>query len=395
LVTGSNLKLPRDSLSADPYTEAKTSLKHDDTDNGIMSLPSWFRHNKKIMLEIDGTYARGYLQLTLNDIWELVMLNKRGQVHSSHPLPNLAFNWTEPVDSKTLILGWQDISHFLGTADHVSAALCQRPCPPSLIKALNLQHPDHAIWLASYKEECDGLKEFDTFEEITFAKYRKLAETHGPAIPSMCVLVTKKDEHDNPVRAKSRIVVLGNKDPHQWTKGYWFVPVATQEAVRLMVSLAIKHNTFDQQGDCKNAFCNPVLPDDEVNIVRPPQGCPFSKPNMLCRLRKTLYGLRRSPKHWYGMFQSVMQMRGLKPCPNSPCLFYRHPIPGKPPLYLAVYVDDFIYFYRDDTAERHFYTTIQAQIRVDLFGTVEWFLGTYYDWSREDRHASVHLSQEA
>jgi hypothetical protein len=38
---------------------------------------------------------------------------------------------------------------------------------------------------------------------------------------------------------------------------------------------------------------------------------------------------------------------------------------------------------------------MQAQLRVDFFGTVEWFLGTYYDWSREDRHASVHLSQEA
>jgi hypothetical protein len=158
LVTGSNLQLPRDSSSADPYTEAKSSLKHDDTDNGIMSLPNWFRHNQKIMLEIDGTYARGNLQLKLNGIWEFVTLNKHGQVHISHPLPNLAFDWTDRVESQTLILGWQDISHFLGTADHVSAALCQRPCPPSLIQALNPQHPDHAIWLASYKEEYDGLK---------------------------------------------------------------------------------------------------------------------------------------------------------------------------------------------------------------------------------------------
>jgi hypothetical protein len=90
-----------------------------------------------------------------------------------------------------------------------------------------------------------------------------------------------------------------------------------------------------------------------------------------------------------------MQMCGLKPCPNSPCLFYIHPIPGTPPLYLAVYVDDFIYFPTDDTVERHFETTMQLQLRVDFFGTVEWFLGKYYDWSREDRHASVHLSQEA
>jgi hypothetical protein len=184
----------------------------------------------------------------------------------------------------------------------VSAALCQRPCPLSLIQALNPQHPEHAIWLASYKEEYDGLKEFDIFEELTFAEYRKLAETHGPAIPSMCILVTKKHEHGNPVRAKSRIVVLGNKYPQQWTKGDCFAPVATQAAVRLVVSLAIEHNKFSQQGDFQNTFCNPFLPEDEVGSVRSPPGCPFSKPNMFWRLRKTLYRLRRSPKHWYEMF---------------------------------------------------------------------------------------------
>jgi hypothetical protein len=95
------------------------------------------------------------------------------------------------------------------------------------------------------------------------------------------------------------------------------------------------------------------------------------------------------------MFKSVMNICRLKPCPNSPCLFYGHPIPGKAPLYIAVYVDDFIYFSPDESVERHFETTIQAQLRGDVFGTVEWFLGTYYDWSREDGHASVRVSQEA
>jgi hypothetical protein len=354
----------------------------------------WFRHNQKIMLEIDGTHERGHLQLTMNGTWAFVTLDKRGSIHISHPLPNLGFDWFDRVDSQTLILGWQDISHFLGTAGHVSAALYKRTCPSSLSQALDPRHPDHLMWLVSYKEECDGFREFDTFEELTLQEYRKLAETHGPAIPSMCVLVTKKDEHGNPVRVKSRIVVLGDKDPHQWSKGNCFAPVAAQSAVCLLVSLAIEHSKFAQQGDCKNSFCNPVLPEDEVVIV-PPPGCPLSKPNTFWRLRKTLYGLRRPPKHWYEMFKSVVKICGLQPCPNSPCLFYGHPIPGKAPLYIAVYVDDFIYFSPDESVERHFETKMQAKLRVDFFGTVEWFLGTYYDWSREDGHASVHLSQEA
>jgi hypothetical protein len=68
---------------------------------------------------------------------------------------------------------------------------------------------------------------------------------------------------------------------------------------------------------------------------------------------------------------------------------------GKPPLYIAVYIDDFIYLSPEKSVEGHFETTMQAQLRVDFFGTVKWFLGTNYDWSGEDGHISVHLSQEA
>jgi hypothetical protein len=52
LVTGSNQQLPRDSLSADPCTEVKASLKHDDTDNGIMSFPTGFDTIKRSCLKL-------------------------------------------------------------------------------------------------------------------------------------------------------------------------------------------------------------------------------------------------------------------------------------------------------------------------------------------------------
>jgi hypothetical protein len=47
LVTGSNRQIV---ISEARYTAANSALKHNDTDNGIMSLPLWFLHIKKIML---------------------------------------------------------------------------------------------------------------------------------------------------------------------------------------------------------------------------------------------------------------------------------------------------------------------------------------------------------
>jgi hypothetical protein len=78
----------------------------------------------------------------------------------------------------------------------------------------------------------------------------------------MYVLVTNKDEHGNPIRAKSHILVLGNKEPQQWSKGDCFTQVVTQAVVCILVSLSIEHSTFSQQGDCNNPFYNPVLPGD-------------------------------------------------------------------------------------------------------------------------------------
>jgi hypothetical protein len=150
LVTGSKKQVTRAAISEERYTAGNFELKHDATANGTMSLPMWFHHSQKIMLEMDGTYAHGYLELMLNGTWDFATLGKCGKIHTSHPLPNLAFDWFDRVDSQMLIIGWQDISHFLRMAEHVSAALCKRSCPSSLSQALIPTHPEYLMWLASY-----------------------------------------------------------------------------------------------------------------------------------------------------------------------------------------------------------------------------------------------------
>eukprot|EP00957_Ditylum_brightwellii_P207197 15351930-Ditylum_brightwellii.AAC.2 len=63
--------------------------------------------------------------------------------------------------------------------------------------------------------------------------------------------------------------------------------------------MAVSLKRVLKQADCCNAFCHGVLTEDEVVIVKPPSGCPVSKPGTYWKLDKTLYGLRRSPLHWF------------------------------------------------------------------------------------------------
>jgi len=126
----------------------------------------------------------------------------------------------------------------------------------------------------------DGLLLDECFDIISEEEYQALLRKTGTrAIPSMCVFTIKRDSLGKPARAKSRIVVLGNKDPREWTKADCFAPVVSLPTVRLFTALAVKHRTVLKQGDCKLAFVQAVLPEKELTIVKPPPGCPVSGPN--------------------------------------------------------------------------------------------------------------------
>ena len=82
----------------------------------------------------------------------------------------------------------------------------------------------------------------------------------------------KNDKDGKPLRAKSRIVVLGNFEDRLYQKSQRYAPVLKYSSLRLLTAKAVGNKRILQQGDCKNAFCNTTLPDNEVTVIRPPIG---------------------------------------------------------------------------------------------------------------------------
>jgi hypothetical protein len=127
-----------------------------------------------------------------------------------------------------------------------------------------------------------------------------------------------------------------------------------------MVSMAVERHCTLKQGDCKNAFCQGILPADEVTIIKPPIGDPDAEKDKYWLLKRTLYGLRHSPCHWYTKIKGILQSLGLHKNASDPCLFTRVIIdpsnpavkPSSTPLILGNYVDDFVYFLEDPQVER-------------------------------------------
>jgi hypothetical protein len=166
----------------------------------------------------------------------------------------------------------------------------------------------------------------------------------------MCILTIKKDEMMNPLRAKFCIVVLGNHEDRVWTKPEKYAPVLHPDSMRLMVSMATKRHTVLKQGDCKNAFCQGILPNDKIMIAKPPIGDPVARKDEYWLLKCTLYGLRHSPCHWYTKINGALNAIGLHANSSDPCLNTGHIVdpshldapPTSSPLTLGLYVDNFI-----------------------------------------------------
>jgi hypothetical protein len=87
---------------------------------------------------------------------------------------------------------------------------------------------------------------------------------------------------------------------------------------------------------------------------------------------------------------------GLQSSPNSPYLFVGSILPGHPPIYMGIYVDDIIYFSTSDAFEKQFETLLSSLGIVDFMGQVSHFLGIEFTWKfHSNGHLSVSLTQQS
>ena len=61
----------------------------------------------------------------------------------------------------------------------------------------------------------------------------------------------------------------------------------------------------------------------------------------MCRIHRSLYGLKQSSRAWFGHFSSVVQEFGMLRSTTDHSVFYHHNFLGRC-IYLVVYVDDIV-----------------------------------------------------
>ena len=97
------------------------------------------------------------------------------------------------------------------------------------------------------------------------------------------------------VRNKARLVCKGYSKQEGIDYDDTYAPVARIEVVRLFLTYATHKKFKVYQMDVKSTFLNGEL-EEEVYIEQP-EGFPLIDDNdIVCRLKKALYGLKKAPK---------------------------------------------------------------------------------------------------
>jgi len=181
-----------------------------------------------------------------------------------------------------------------------------------------LESVEKVRWEAAWKSELDSLTTNNTW----------VSEPLPPLRTAIgCRWISRKMEDG---RFKAQLVAKGFGLKYGIHYEEIFAPVTTFTTINLLLALSCENNWEVQGMDIKTAFLNGEL--EEVVYMEVPEGVTIPRSEesnghqqpIVCRLLKSIYGLRQSLNAWYARIYCFFSGKGFVRSPSDHSLFINH-----------------------------------------------------------------------
>ena len=187
-------------------------------------------------------------------------------------------------------------------------------------------------WKEAADSEYQSLMENETWKLVKLPTGRK---------PVGCkwLFKTKRTSEGKVERYKARLVAKGYTQKPGEYYDETFSPVVRYSSIRTLLAFAIQNGMIIHQMDVVTAFLNGTL-DEDLYMEQPPGYIKKGEEHLVCKLKRSLYGLKQSSRCWNTVFKQYMESINFKQCTADPCIF----VTGEEAdlTIVAVYVDDLI-----------------------------------------------------
>ncbi|KAK4360427.1 hypothetical protein RND71_019379 [Anisodus tanguticus] len=191
-------------------------------------------------------------------------------------------------------------------------------------------------------------------------------------IRSMWIFAHKENSDGSFARHKTRFVGDSKTQQVGIDCGETFSPVVKPATIRTVLSLALSKTWPIHQLDVKNA----LLHGDLKETVYMHQPLCFRDPNHphhVCLLKKSLYGLKQSPRARYTRFADFVSTIGFTHSRSDNSLFIY--LRGSTLAYILLYVDDIILTASSDTLRQSIMAMLSSEFVMKDLGPLSYFLG--------------------
>jgi transposase InsO family protein len=249
--------------------------------------------------------------------------------------------------------------------------------PENIFEALNGEFAKK--WKDAAEDELKSLDSNEVWDLVDLP-------TGRTPIGSKWVLKIKRKSDGTIDRFKARLVAQGYAQQYGIDYEQTFSPVARLSTVRTLISYATQRNLKIYQMDVKTAYLNGIL-EEEVYMKQPPG---FEKGSKVCKLKKSLYGLKQSGRCWYQNLNDHLLARGFVTGDADSCLYILKQ--GNDIDIICIYVDDILILSSNSANASAIKTWLNTNYEMKDLGELHYFLGIKID--RDINAGYSILSQE-